>query len=175
MRALSILALLLGLAAWINWTVWTRPTDLTSLPAGRSGNLLAALPETPIEAARFDSTLLQTYARPLFEPSRRPYEPPAVEAAAPAGIPEQAPAMAVAPVITQFPEIRVLGIQRMPGQAQALLQLQGESQAVWYRQEDSVGGWILKDIGSVHLTFTRDGQEASADLYPDTGLGGGIN
>jgi hypothetical protein len=124
-----------------------------------SANINIKIPD----AAVLDIPNVMTYTHmvqaPLFWASRKEYVPPPIEAVA------QAPVEA-APIDTNLPEGRMIGIVHVGDEAFALMQdAAGQTQRL--KQGEKWGAWEVKAISSAKITVTLGGQEQEIPLIAD--------
>jgi hypothetical protein len=93
--------------------------------------------------------------RPLFAPTRRPFEPEP-----PAPPPAQAPEPQAPP-----PNVTLVGVVKDPRELQALLRL-GEKD-FHVRIGDDLSGWTVSDIGARSLVLTLGARSVSLALFPE--------
>jgi hypothetical protein len=120
------------------------------------------LPEAPPEPREFQPPPRREFneisARPLFFPSRRPFVPPDAPAATQAAVP---------PPIG----VELIGVLLTEQERAALVQPQGEAEAHWLHEGQTVAGWSVEEIAADHVTL-RDGDRLElvklrADRAPD--------
>ncbi len=164
-----------NLVIWpVAWTVFQRPAGTgaiaTPRDAGRSNGNLAAQPDLGEVLDFSQMSPVQAYSRPLFDRSRRPWQPPA---------PPESPAEPVAAVVEQpdvqelpAPSIRLIGVSSSgAADIKALLQLNETPEPVWVLVGDELQGWTVGKIDPQSITIERGGQSMSFDLYPEVSSG----
>jgi hypothetical protein len=113
-----------------------------------------------------DASLEQLFLRPLFSPTRRPFEKklkakPVIEAEAIERLVAR----------KEAPEFRLIGIAIDRGQYSALFELSRKSESHWFRAGEKIGEWELIDITeggvSVRCGASSDpGCKVNMTLYP---------
>nr|WP_295468928.1 hypothetical protein [Mesorhizobium sp.] len=164
-----------NLVIWpVAWTVFQRPAGTgaiaTPRDAGRANGNLAAQPDLGEVLDFSQMSPVQAYSRPLFDRSRRPWQPPA---------PADLPAEPVAVVVEQpevqalpAPAIRLIGVSSSgASDMKALLQLDAFPEPVWVLVGDELQGWKVGNIDPQSITIERGGQSMSFDLYPEVSSG----
>jgi hypothetical protein len=106
----------------------------------------------PPPPQRFD----EISARPLFAPSRRPYEPPALPEA-PVPLPVE-----VAPT-----PLQLIGVILTEQDRSALIQPLGGRRAIWVREGERLEGWMIEEIGRDRVLLRRDDLMETIALRPD--------
>jgi hypothetical protein len=114
--------------------------------------------------------LVHSQTRPLFSPTRRPWVGPASEPA-----PEPAPpaieAIAIEPVINvdlQPPDVALIGIQKTPDGAKALLLKAGSADAVWFKSGGRIDEWTIATIENGMVELANGNQKIKLELYPNS-------
>lgn len=101
--------------------------------------------------------------RPIFAASRRPWSPPVM---AEVVAPQAAPVAVEAPPSAAPIELSLIGVQRFPDGAQALVRKMGETAAQWVRSGDSLDGWTVEEIASESIRISAGGSTRTFELYP---------
>ena len=175
--ALKVAAVLAAnLAIWpLAWTVFERPAGTGAIASprdtGRSGGAMADQPQLGEVLDFSQMSPVQAYSRPLFDKSRRPWQPPAPP-----------PAPAVEPVIDQVaapevqalpaPAIRLIGVSSSGvSDIKALLMLDESPDPVWVLVGDVLQGWEVGKIDPGSVTIQRGSESMSFDLYPEVSSG----
>ena len=164
-----------NLVIWpVAWSVFQRPAGTRAIAtprdASRAKGNLAAQPELGEVLDFSQMSPVQAYSRPLFDRSRRPWQPPA---------PPESPAEPVAAVVEQpdvqelpAPSIRLIGVSSSgASDMKALLQLDETPEPVWVLVGDVLQGWQVAKIGAESITILRGKQFMSFDLYPEVSSG----
>lgn len=165
-----------NLVIWpVAWTVFQRPAGsgaiATPRDAGRANGNLAAQPDLGEVLDFSQMSPVQAYSRPLFDRSRRPWQPPAP--------PSDLPAEPVAAVVDQpevqalpAPTIRLIGVSSSSASdMKALLRLEETPEPVWVLVGDELQGWKVGKIDAQSITIQRGAQSMSFDLYPEVSSG----
>ena len=164
-----------NLVIWpVAWSVFQRPAGTgaiaTPRDASRAKGNLAAQPELGEVLDFSQMSPVQAYSRPLFDRSRRPWQPPE---------PLDLPAEPVAAIVEQpdvqelpAPTIRLIGVSSSgASDMKALLQLDETPEPVWVLVGDVLQGWQVAKIGAESITILRGKQFMSFDLYPEVSSG----
>ena len=116
--------------------------------------LAPAEPAAPLFEAPPENAFEEIALRPLFYESRRPYEPPAADAA----VAEEAPEAAVA--------VELAGTLVTEQGRAALLQPEGQS-ASWQREGDQIAGWRVGQIERDRVTLQQGDEILTLELRAD--------
>ncbi|PBC08187.1 hypothetical protein [Mesorhizobium sp. WSM3859] len=174
-------ALGLGLAAaalaLTNVLLYETPVDISPTAPSAQRNMREAPAGAPGLPAAADSTgFAETFARPLFTPTRRKFVAVAERAPAPAQVasdstPPAQPVASAPPL--QAPAL--LGISINGASARALLKSAGAETANWYGNGETIDGWTVANVEKDAATLEQGGKSARILLYPPapTATGGG--
>ena len=166
LRSVAVVASITGLAL-VNWGIANSPVDISPISTQQSRETLFGGATGGVEdnqnAALSEPLFVETFSRPLFARSRRPWEPPQ------APPPPQRPTQTARPVARQIepPDFSLIGISMAGAAAKALLRRHSEFEAVWVSEGETVGGWIVGQIDSQSITVRQDDQTVSMALYPE--------
>ncbi|MCO5159982.1 MAG: hypothetical protein M9939_02510 [Mesorhizobium sp.] len=156
------------------WAVFERPAGsgaiATPRDASRAKGSLAAQPELGEVLDFSQMSPVQAYSRPLFERSRRPWQPPEL----PELPAEPVVAVAEEPEVQALPAptIRLVGVSSSgAADIKALVQLDETPEPVWVLVGDVLQGWKVAEIGAESITILRGKQFMSFDLYPEVSSG----
>jgi hypothetical protein len=174
--ALGLIAFLLLIMGWVNINWMEEPVDISPLVVKKDvtgdRNTLSrqenpGLPETREEIS-------ETFRRPLFYPSRRPFEPapPPVEVQSAEEVMEPLPV--VEPVAPTLPALRLAGISLSGSQRRALLGAADGTVVRWYSAGDNIEGWVLSAINKETVTLASGNDNFRLSLYPDSHSGNGL-
>jgi hypothetical protein len=125
-----------------------------------------------ISIAKDDKALLLVHwqTRPLFAPNRRPWVAPVLEPA-PASVPEVIQPVAIEPVIAidvQPPNVALIGIQKTPNGAKALLLKAGTADAEWFKSGEQIDNWTVSAIENETVELANGNQTIKLELYPNS-------
>ena len=167
--AALLLALLVGVLAYVNWQVARTELDI-SPAAADAGAPVAAFPPLALEPPAEPPALSdfdEIVRRPLFTVARRPPEAPAESA------PEAAAEPAAAEAEAPLPELQLVGIAIDGGNRQALLRTTGAGEE-WVSEGDSVAGWRLERVAADGVVLGSGEARQELSLYPvrESGSGG---
>jgi hypothetical protein len=116
--------------------------------------------------------LVHTQTRPLFSPTRRKWVEPArpalaaPEPAAPPAPAEQPPLPQPAAAETPPPEVALIGIQKTPSGAKALLLKTGTADALWFESGEKLEGWAVQKIDAGSVEIVLGDRKIKLELYP---------
>ncbi|TPM32790.1 hypothetical protein [Mesorhizobium sp. B2-3-4] len=166
-----VTALGLGAAAaalaLANVALYDTPVDISpTRPSAQRSLREAQDPATGLPAEIDASGFAETFARPLFTPTRRKFVPVADGAPlAPVAADPVAPAQ---PVASAAPAAApaLLGVSISGAGARVLLQPAGADKANWYGSGETVDGWRVAGVEKDAATLERDGKSARILLYP---------
>ncbi|MES4993814.1 hypothetical protein ABVB70_26335 [Agrobacterium radiobacter] len=109
-----------------------------------------------------DLVLPETFARPVFSPTRREFvEPPLPSAKVDEASAEIEP---VKTVPLKLPPIKLLGTRVVEGRRSVLIHLT-EMDATWLNEGDTVGGWKISSIASDGISLSSGVQSIVVSLY----------
>jgi hypothetical protein len=176
MRRLRIMILLtaaLAASAAANYVLYANPPATGPLAPATAVNLGSAAAESSGEKLPASELLLvHTQTRPLFSPTRRKWvepaqpEPAAPEVAAPL-VPAEPPALPEPTMAeTPPPSVTLLGVEKTPSGAKALLLKSGTADALWFKSGEKLEGWAVQaiDAGSVEMALGK--RKIKLELYP---------
>ncbi|MDX8525887.1 hypothetical protein RFM68_15345 [Mesorhizobium sp. MSK_1335] len=167
-----------GALALTNVALYETPVDISPTAPSAQRNMRELQAGTTGLPAAADSTgFAETFARPLFTPTRRKFIPVAEGApqaqVASDPIPPAQPVASAPPA----PAPALLGISINGAGARVLLKAAGTEQANWYGSGETVDGWTVSAVDKDAATLQRDGKAARILLYPPappaTPAGGG--
>ncbi|TGQ73016.1 hypothetical protein EN829_011230 [Mesorhizobium sp. M00.F.Ca.ET.186.01.1.1] len=161
---LGVTAAALALA---NLALYDTPVDI-SPTKGSAQRSVREAPDaaTGLPATADASGFAETFARPLFTPTRRKFVPVADgDPQAPVASDPVAPAQ---PVASAPPGAApaLLGVSINGAGARVLLQAAGADKASWYGSGETVDGWKVAGVEKDAATLERDGKSARVLLYP---------
>jgi hypothetical protein len=114
--------------------------------------------------------LVHTQTRPLFSPTRRQrVEPVPPPPAAPEPTPQPVPAESLPEplaVQTPPPDVTLIGIEKSPSGAKALLVTSGGSDALWLKSGEQFEGWAIQAIGDGSVEMALGERKIKLELYP---------
>ncbi|MEO8531354.1 MAG: hypothetical protein ABI459_09020 [Deltaproteobacteria bacterium] len=106
--------------------------------------------------------------RPLFSPTRRPFEPDVVLT----GAAEPDPKMTATPVTEPAaqpaeppPDFRLLGLMTTAKGGRALIAV-GDTAATWFGDGENLMGWRIGAVTRNGLTLTKDKIVINLEIYP---------
>ena len=114
--------------------------------------------------------LVHTQTRPLFSPTRRKWAAPAQPApSAPEPAAQPAPVEPLPkPLVTETPPpgVTLIGVEKTPSGAKALLLKTGTEDALWFKSGEKLEGWAVQTIedGSVEMALGE--RKIKLELYP---------
>ena len=171
LRSLGLTPVLAAIAGVLLLVVYFDTADTGEPPAAAARRGEAAAPtaarpqpkaaaaggasDHPLAAVRADE-LTETVARPLFEPTRRSTERPAVVA----------PAAAPPPPAVAGPDslsVRLVGVVTAEGSAIAVLARDGAA-SLRVELGDFVDGWEVMKITPTEVTFARSGRQLAVKM-----------
>jgi hypothetical protein len=173
----------LGLAAaalaLINVLLYETPVDISpTAPSAQRNTREAQAGATGLPAAADSTGFAETFARPLFTPTRRKFVPVPKRAPVPAQVasdptPPAQPVASAPPL--QAPAL--LGISINGASARVLLKSAGAEAANWYSNGETIDGWTVSGVEKDAAILERGGKSARILLYPSappaTPAGGG--
>jgi hypothetical protein len=114
--------------------------------------------------------LVHTQTRPLFSPTRRKWVdpvPPPPAAPEPTTQPVVAEPLPVpAAIQTPPPDVTLIGIEKSPSGAKALLMKSGGSDALWLKNGEQLEGWAIHAIDASSVEMTLGERKIKLELYP---------
>lgn len=141
------------------------PADVAPIPPDRrqAPAIDAADPGEDVLPELADLDRNQVVTRPLFAPSRRAWQPPAVpEPDASEADPAEAPELPA--------EFALVGVAIANGKGQALIRdLASDADAVWVTEGETIGGYTLAEVSGQSAQLQRDGKSFPLELYPAPG------
>ena len=153
-----LLATVVAGLAWLNWMLLDMQVDISPLLPRASSDGAARGPDLSIATRLDDKPLpqfLQTIARPLFTPTRRP----AAVAARPAASPAAAPSPSAQ-------GLRLIGlIKTEGGETRVLIRSADEPLGTWVLIGGEVAGWKVTAIGDSKVTVESGGRRFDLNLY----------
>jgi hypothetical protein len=164
------------LTAWA-WHVFNLPVEVLSLrPVVPSASL--SRNNTPRPVIDEAATLSSVFARPLFRPDRRPFDPnkaaivtPEPQASLPAPEPPAVPEPPPTPVVQVpppvFPQITLRGVRRTGQNDAALLETPDFPLGKWFPVGTVLSNWRLKSINDDGVTFLSGDLTQVLQLYVD--------
>ena len=152
--ALLLMNMALSLALW---DVWQTPMSwgAVSLSPMQIPQILVEAPP----ASNDDALVKLVLARPVFEPSRRPFVPPPP---APAVPPPVAAEQSPQPVL----DLVVDGILLNGGIRKAHLRKHNEAGGDWQAEGDIIEGWTIAVVADAKVILQRANQRIEIELYP---------
>jgi len=159
-----------NLVLWTGaWLAFATPAGTDAIAAvrdaGRSAGALSAQPELGevLDFSRLSP--VQAYSRPLFDPSRRAWEPPVPEPE-----PLEPAEEVMEPVAPSMPApaVKLVGVSELgASDIRALVQLDEYPEPVWVIVGDELMGWTVGRIDGQSITIERGQDRVSFDLYPE--------
>ncbi len=135
------------------------PADASlEMPASDNKNLEADAPK--------ELLLIHAQTRPLFSPTRRPWAAPPIE---PVVQPTPIEPLVVEPVVAveaQPPQVTLIGIEKTPSGAKALLLKANSADAVWLKSGALIDEWTIEDIQSASVQLVNGKRTIKLELYP---------
>lgn len=163
----AALAAVVGLAA-LNWYASTSTIDTSPIQvASTSTNDRVAVPSTDMRPAKplAENNNTETLKRPLFTPTRRPFDP--AKNIAPDATPAAAPEKAIEPP-TAPPaplQVKLVGYTASPQRGKrALVRTPNERAGTWISIGDQVDGWRLRELSADRATFEFGSQRQVLQL-----------
>jgi hypothetical protein len=149
------------------------PVEISPILKPTQAEQLPAIADE-ISIAKDDKALLLVHSqtRPLFAPSRRPWVAPVLQLA-PEPVPSAIPAVAIEPVIAinvQPPNVTLIGIQKTPDGAKALLLKAGTAEAEWFISGQQIDSWTVSAIENETVELANGTQTMKLELYPSSTL-----
>jgi hypothetical protein len=142
-------------AAALAWNALRMPLPITA-STSFSLPVLPLLPATDRGLPERKNSI--ALARPLFSPSRRPFEPP---------LPQPAPAPIVqAPPPPPIPELIVDGIWLQGTTRRAYLRTKNGEAGDWRAEGDLRDGWRIVSITASNVTIVASGRTVILEMYP---------
>jgi hypothetical protein len=176
MRRLPIMvffAAALGIAAAANYLLFANPPATEPLAPVNPVTLGAAAADSSAEELPASELLLvHTQTRPLFSPTRRkwvePAQPARVEPEAAAALVPEAPPAAPEPAAAETPppSVTLIGIEKTPLGARALLLKTGTADALWFESGEKLEGWAVQAIDAGSVEMALGARTIKLELYP---------
>ncbi|MFK0693142.1 hypothetical protein ACFX5Q_34165 [Mesorhizobium sp. IMUNJ 23033] len=165
--ALAIAGGIAGLCA-VNASLYNRPVNLAPIASAKARDGAVATGVSGSLQLSNAGDFSETFARPLFSPSRRkfvpePVAPPPAEVAADAA--PQPPAQSL-PEVAPAAAPSLLGISIHGGAAKALLRQAGSDATHWYGKDETVDDWRVSVIEKDGAVLERNGKVTRILLYP---------
>ena len=133
-----------------------RPVD--PAPSSRQANTESSLRGNPLWAVPIEA-LMETRARPVFSPSRRPPSPP-IAAAPPAPPPPKPPA----PREAEHLKLTLVGTVTAASDGIGIFLDEISKDVIRMRTGESHAGWILRSVQRRAASFEKDRQETTLAL-----------
>lgn len=162
-RILLFVMVLGGLAGTNLYLYQTEIETAPIMPTNR--DFLASIDagDNPSENNDFSSiAIVETYARPLFSPTRRPFVP-AQEGVLEAPVVEEPEEI----IDIEPPQIAILALQAGPNGTKALVQ-ENEGASTWVSQGAQLSGWNVISIDAETITLQHQNETLAFSLYPST-------
>jgi hypothetical protein len=173
LRIIVYFAAVLGVAAAANYFLFANPPATEPLAPVNAVNLgIAAADSLAERHPDAELLLVHTQTRPLFSPTRRKWvapSPPAPAAPEPAAppVPEAPPAMPEpAAAETPPPSVTLIGIEKTPSGAKALLLKTGTADALWFKSGEKLEGWAVQAIEAGSVEMALGARTIKLELYP---------
>jgi hypothetical protein len=170
-KALVSATFALAFFATVNLFFSANPPQLTPLVRSAPADAGIDADEAAADGVRTAELLfVHTQTRPLFSPNRRKWAEPAAPAIPDATPPEASaspPSLPEAiPVPSQPPKVILIGIEKTPSGAKALLLKTETSEAVWFKSGAFLEEWTVQRIeaGSIELALGKN--IVRLELYP---------
>lgn len=110
--------------------------------------------------------LTATFARPMFEPGRRPFMPKVEEPQAePVEQPALEPEVAAAPDISDPSQLRLMGVLKTATVEQVLIATLDNPSGDWFFLDAEVIGWKIKVIAPNSVTLEAHGKTFVLEHY----------
>jgi hypothetical protein len=147
------------------------PVEISPILKQAQAEQLPAIADE-IAIARDDKALLLVHSqtRPLFASGRRPWVAPVLELA-PEPVPEIIQPVAIEPVIAinvQPPNVALIGVQKTPSGAKALLLKAGTAEAEWFKSGQQIDNWTVSAIENETVELANGNQTIKLELYPNS-------
>jgi hypothetical protein len=156
----AALVLLTGLGL-ANWILSRAPLDV-SVISGEDPKTALGQADAVLALADREINLLQASARPLFSPDRRPWSAPP-----PADLPTPSVLTPADPIpATSLPELTLIGIQKTPKGAKALLASKSGASPVWLSNGEIYQDWKIGDITATSATLANGASTITLEMYP---------
>jgi hypothetical protein len=167
----ALCAAALGCAAAANYFIYLNaPTSEPLAPLNPASPEIAAPENLEAKVPASELLLVHTQTRPLFSPTRRKWvepvpPPPAALELTPQPAPAE-PLPAPAAVQTPPPDVTLIGIEKSPSGAKALLMKSGGSDALWLKSGEQLEGWAIHAIDASSVEMTLGERKIKLELYP---------
>ncbi len=148
------------------------PVDVSPI-TGETERAVLGAPSSAAALADREIKLLQASSRPLFAPDRRPWTAPApADLPAPSTLSEAVPALDAPIPAAAPPELTLIGIQKTPRGAMALVADKSGAAPVWLSDGEDYQDWKIGDITASSATLANGTSVITLELYPP--LAGGV-
>jgi hypothetical protein len=165
--ALSLVVASAGFAAaYAAYAIWMMPLpDLNSRPIAEWSPDLVPLGD-PANGQTKQNSFVQTFARPIFTPTRRPFVPKVAEAPAgePAALPTPEPQSSASYDARQF---SLRGILISGRTRRALIASPESPDGIWVGVGTEIMGWKVANVDQNGVKLEARGQSAEIKLYVD--------
>lgn len=161
------LAALTGLGL-VNWIMARSPLDVSPIIIETSALMLGEASPDGVPVHR-EIKLFQADARPLFAPDRRPWTPPPIaDIPTPSTLAEVLPIteIAVSAPAAPPPELALIGIQKTPKGAMALLADKTGAVPVWLKEGETYQDWHVGAITASTVQLAYGASTITLELYP---------
>jgi hypothetical protein len=169
-----VIAPALLVMAWLNWHWHQTSLDVAPIPPERKANLAhpeAAASSAPASESGVGSAFFEALLRPLFHPTRRPFEPPAEPSESVPELAEVFDESVVAFTLEQEPAeleplaFNLAGISLSSGNKQALLGTSAGADMRWMALGDSINGWTVTAITRNDVILVSGDRTVAVQLY----------
>jgi hypothetical protein len=172
-NAILLVTITLGAAAIANYLLYTNPPATAPLaPPVAIGPAGSASVVSEGKRPASELLLVQSQIRPLFTPTRRkwvePVQPAPVlpDAALPLAQAEPPPILEPVVAETPPPQVTLIGIEKTPLSAKALLLKTGTAEALWVKNGETLEGWAVKVIDAGSVEVALGDRRIRLELYP---------
>jgi hypothetical protein len=173
LRIMVTFVTVLSAATAANYFLYANPPATGPLAPAAAVNLgIAEAVSSGKKLPASELLLVHTQTRPLFSPTRRKWVEPAQPAPA---APEVAasPVPAEPPVVPEPaaaeippPSVTLIGIEKTPLGAKALLLKTGTADALWFKSGEKLEGWAVQAIDAGSIEMALGERKIKLELYP---------
>jgi hypothetical protein len=146
----------------LNWHVANSVVDIAPLDVGNRSSI-DPVPTRAQSPPRRESSRLtdteETLKRPLFTPTRRPYDPANNRAPVPTPPEAPQPIQPAPPAPRPALQVKLVGFAASPQRGKrALVRAANEKVGTWLSIGDQVAGWRLRELSADRAVFEYDSQ-----------------
>jgi hypothetical protein len=166
LAALSVVSAAAGLAAvYVAVTIWSKPLpDLESRPIQDWSPSLVQLGD-PVDKQNKEKSFTQTFERPIFSQTRRPFV--AAVAQAPPPDPEAPPEVAPPSANYDAKQFSLRGVLISGNARRALIASPESPDGIWVAIGSEIMGWKVANVERDGVKLMAKGQSAQIKLYVD--------